>query len=567
MKNKTTEKKPLMTGNGTRTNGTPRILAMILITGMLFTSITGCKPGKTGESTISSEVTSSGIESGSTISTEVSSITESLAESDTQSSEALSAASGSKSQQSSNNSKIISQITKKAVSKLNYTTGIKPLPGTKSKELLKNPNRGFRLELTMNPSNGNALNSTVTAEASLVQQLDYYKEDSPQLAQNYIYLTDYSYKDLDQKALDNIQKYFDALKRNKIQSLLRFCYEYNETNNVVGPTTEQMLRHMKQLKPIVEKNKDLIHVIQAAFIGLWGEWHHPVYPHDEKTVLEAILDMAPESKFVQVRLVKYKNVLDANDPRRSRVSYHDDYLVGEDHGWSVANANITAEYKQLLSDAPNMLIDGEMPWGTDTYYNHGEIDGTLMAQRLQEQHFTSMSVVHNYKEGGQFATYNMVKWKSVSANESYLKENGLRYAPAWLKDSNGKETTRSVFAYIRDYLGYYIAADNLKATVNGKTVQVSLDLMNYGFSAPLGMKEISVVITDKNNQVIASRKACDLISLQPGKKITVSQSLSASELYAGYKIGIRFVNAVDTPAKLANDVEYANGVNTLLVLQ
>lgn len=542
-------------------------LSIILALGILLTGISACKPSASNNSSVinnSSSSEESMSDTSSDIPSTIISFNDSKASSNISSSNS---ASISKSGQSTNSSKTNSEFIKKAVTKLNYSATISPLPGTKSKELLMNPNRGFRLELTMNPSNGNALNSNKTAETALLEQLDYYKDETPQLSQNYIYLTDYSKKDLDQKALDNIQKYFDVLKKNKIQSLLRFCYEYDDTNNVIGPTTDQMLRHMKQLKPLIEKNKDLIHVIQAAFIGLWGEWHHPVYPHDEKVVLEAILDMAPTNKFVQVRLVRYKNVLDLNDPRRSRVSYHDDYLVGEDHAWSVATTQNLSEYKLLLADAPNMLIDGEMPWGTDTYYNQGNIDGTLMAQRLQEQHFTSMSLVHNYKEGSAFSTYNMVEWKSIEANENYLKTNNLNYSPAWLKDASGKATGRSIFAYIRDYLGYYIEANNVNATISGKTVKIDLNLLNYGFSAPLGMKEIAVVVTDQNNNVIASQKACELIALQPGKNIAVSQTLTIPELCSGYKIGIRFINAVDTTAKLAIDTEYKNGVNTLLVLQ
>ena len=456
---------------------------------------------------------------------------------------------------------------KKAVSKISYSSTLTGLPGTKSKELLQNPNRGFRLELTLNPSNGQIISGGKDAISYLKEQLSYYSEEPPQLAQNYIYLTDYSGKDLDQKAFDNLQKYFDALKECKVQSMVRIAYEYDESNNTVGPTTDQMLRHMKQLKPFLEKNKDGIHVIQAGFIGLWGEWHHSVYPHDQKAVLEGIVDMAPEGKMVQVRLASYKNVLDANDPRRSRVSYHDDYLVGVDHAWSTANPSNASEYQMMLTESANMLVDGEMPWGSDKYFNNGVIDGLQMAQHLLRFHFSTMSVVHNYKEGSMYANYNMAQWKSIQVDEAYLKSNGLRYSPAWLKDANGSNTSRSLFAYIRDYLGYYIAASNVTANVSGKSVQVGVHLQNYGFSAPYGMQKIELVLTDANNTVIASQTACSLKDLQPDQDVNVSKTLTAPEVYAGYKVGIRFVNAAGTPAKLANDMEYINGINTLVVLE
>ncbi len=450
---------------------------------------------------------------------------------------------------------------------MTYTPTLKGLPGTQSKELLKNPNRGFRLELTLNPANGKTVNGDKDAIAYLEEQLSYYGEESPQLAQNYYYLTDYSDKDLDQKAFDNLQKYFDALEENHIQSMVRFAYEYNENNNVVGPTTEQMLRHMQQLKPFMEKNKAQIHVVQAGFIGLWGEWHHSVHPHDQKVVLEGIVDMAPKEKMVQVRLASYKNVLDPDDPRRARVSYHDDYLVGVDHAWSTAIPSNPGEYQMMLDDSVHMLVDGEMPWGSDKYFNNGVIDGLAMAQRLQKFHYSTMSVVHNYKEGSMYANYNMAQWKTIEVNEAYLKANGLRYAPSWLNDAEGKPTQRSLFAYIRDYLGYYLEATAGSVKVDGKTVEVSLDLQNYGFSAPHGMDKLELVVTDEQGKVIVAQSTCAMDELQPGKTVKVSAKLNAPALYAGYKVGVRFTNAMGTPAKLANALPYENGVNILTVLE
>ncbi|HHV51499.1 MAG TPA: hypothetical protein GXX54_07340 [Clostridiales bacterium] len=85
-----------------------------------------------------------------------------------------------------------------------------------------------------------------------------------------------------------------------------------------------------------------------------------------------------------------------------------------------------------------MIIDGEMPWGADKQINNGAIDGFEMAKRLQKFHFTTLSVVHNYKESSIYSEYNMAKWKSIEVNEGILNSNGLRFAPSWLKDQNGR---------------------------------------------------------------------------------------------------------------------------------
>lgn len=80
------------------------------------------------------------------------------------------------------------------------------------------------------------------------------------------------------------------------------------------------------------------------------------------------------------------------------------------------------------------------------------------------------------------------------------------------------------------------------------------------------MNKMELVLLDNNNNIVASKNACDLKDLQPEKEVTVSNTLSADKLYAGYKIGIRFVNDSEIPAKLAIDTQYINGVNVLAEL-
>ena len=86
---------------------------------------------------------------------------------------------------------------------------LRGLPGTQSKELLRNPDRGFRMELTLNPATGKTIQWDKDSIEELREQMTYYYDESPRVAVNGIYLTDYSDRDLDQRAFDNLQKYFD----------------------------------------------------------------------------------------------------------------------------------------------------------------------------------------------------------------------------------------------------------------------------------------------------------------------------------------------------------------------
>ena len=68
--------------------------------------------------------------------------------------------------------------------------------------------------------------------------------------------------------------YFNKLRELGKKAVLRFAYETAFMGRAgSGPTLEDVLRHMEQLKPFLAQNTDVIQVVQAGFIGAWGEWH------------------------------------------------------------------------------------------------------------------------------------------------------------------------------------------------------------------------------------------------------------------------------------------------------
>jgi len=65
------------------------------------------------------------------------------------------------------------------------------------------------------------------------------------------------------------------------------------------------MTHISQLKPLWVKNKDVINVIDAGFIGGWGEWHSSANGLDSlsnmRDILFAILDAVPKDRMVVQR--------------------------------------------------------------------------------------------------------------------------------------------------------------------------------------------------------------------------------------------------------------------------
>ena len=83
-----------------------------------------------------------------------------------------------------------------------------------------------------------------------------------------------------------------------------------------------MLGHIAQLRPVLQKNADVIAVLQQGFIGIWGENYYTDYFGDasengagkildnnwtdRNELLKALLDALPKDRMVQVRTPQMK---------------------------------------------------------------------------------------------------------------------------------------------------------------------------------------------------------------------------------------------------------------------
>jgi Domain of unknown function (DUF4832)/Domain of unknown function (DUF4874) len=108
--------------------------------------------------------------------------------------------------------------------------------------------------------------------------------------------------------LTQLQTAFDTVRANGVKVVLRFAYNY-PSGTVLTTDTDAPLsivqQHIAQLKPLLEKNADVIAVWQAGFIGLWGEGHtssNGLTTADNKLkVRDALLAAAPAGRMLQWR--------------------------------------------------------------------------------------------------------------------------------------------------------------------------------------------------------------------------------------------------------------------------
>lgn len=81
-------------------------------------------------------------------------------------------------------------------------------------------------------------------------------------------------QDLTEDALNVLQTTFDNIRENKGFVIVRICYDpwYNGRSNVT-PDHEWVLKHVKQLAPVLSKNTDVIVALEMGMHGAYGEMH------------------------------------------------------------------------------------------------------------------------------------------------------------------------------------------------------------------------------------------------------------------------------------------------------
>jgi Domain of unknown function (DUF4832)/Domain of unknown function (DUF4874) len=220
-----------------------------------------------------------------------------------------------------------------------------------SDEIIYNPERGFYTELT-----SQAEQSPLT-----ISSLEQIRAKGQSLILRMYYLKTFRYRPLNEVELNLIKNDFNVLRQVGMKCILRFAY--SEDIGQQDAPLDIVLEHISQLKPILQENSDVIAVMQAGFIGAWGEWHSSTNGLDTVTnrqkILFAILNALPANRMVQVRTPHYKReVFDRTTPitrveafngsMYSRVGQHDDCFLANWNDYGTYSD--TVEEEQFISE-------------------------------------------------------------------------------------------------------------------------------------------------------------------------------------------------------------------------
>lgn len=151
-----------------------------------------------------------------------------------------------------------------------------------------------------------------------------------------IRLDDWRESDIPQATLDGFDTNFADIRDAGVKAIIRFAYNEGPwPNSEPDAGKAQILRHIEQLTPLLQKNGDVIAWVEAGFIGAWGEWHTSTNGldniTDKRDILNALSAAIP-NRYVQVRypaniIEMYPNPMDAVE---ARVAHHNDCFLSSD---------------------------------------------------------------------------------------------------------------------------------------------------------------------------------------------------------------------------------------------
>jgi hypothetical protein len=157
-----------------------------------------------------------------------------------------------------------------------------------------NPERGFRLEVAINVSNGALMRDSSgfpDVTAYLERKMGKYKEENISLIQTSFCLTGAIGREITEDEFNIMGSFFSALREKGLKTILRFAYEKDSVEIKNSPSQQDTITHTQQLKKILRENKDVILLIQAGVTEAWGEGHYSLYELEKseetmKTFLE-----------------------------------------------------------------------------------------------------------------------------------------------------------------------------------------------------------------------------------------------------------------------------------------
>ena len=347
------------------------------------------------------------------------------------------------------------------------------------------------------------------------------------------YLAAFKNAPISAAALAQFQRQADTVRAAGLKMILRFAY----TKDMSGDDAplSRVLQHLDQLAPYLNTNSDVIHVMQAGFVGAWGEWWYtqnfgnagtttPADWANRKAVVDKLLSVLPATRMVQLRTPKIKRTMYGtaaltagqayNGSAVARLGHHNDCFLASPDDWGTYE-NTAVEYPYLAAETTYLPMGGE----------------TCNANPPRSQCPTAV------QELGRF------HWNYL--NTDYLAD----VLNSWTAGGCMPDVRRNLGHRFLLTQGTYPAA-----VPAGGSLAVALTVRNAGWAAPFNPRGLNLVLRNTATGAVHLKPlAADPRRWAAGTSTTVNQAVSLAGVPAG---SYRLLLSLPDP-RLAARPEYA----------
>jgi Domain of unknown function (DUF4832)/Domain of unknown function (DUF4874) len=397
---------------------------------------------------------------------------------------------------------------------------------TASNALIANPERGFYHQP------GDCGSETF----NLATLQGYRNNDSDTLIMCMFYLSNFVNAPISQATLNFFQNQLNTVRAAGLKVIVRFAYTESETGNDASPA--QLAAHLDQLAPYFANNSDILYVVQAGFIGTWGEWYYTknygnkgvVSASDlakRKAVVDKLLTVVPAQRMLQLRTPAFKQAMYGttaladseafNGTAKARIGHHNDCFLASNNDQGTY-ANPTLEYPYLASDTKYLPMGGET-----CEYNLPRSDCATALDELSRFHWSFL-------------------------NKDYEQTVLTRLS------------TAGCLPQIKQKLGYRFVMQNGIYTASAKPggqFTVNITLQNQGWATPFNPRLVELVLRHTiSGALYRFPVSSDPRLWLPGQTINISQAVT---LPATMPLGnyTALLNLPDPAPGLSNRPEYA----------
>jgi len=335
--------------------------------------------------------------------------------------------------------------------------------------------------------------------------------------------------------LSIIEKNLKDASTTGIKIIFRIKYSSEIGQN--DPTKEIAISHLNQLKPLLQKYRDTISVVQAGVIGAWGEWHDLTndyadtdaqYKDNRISIIAKLIEIFPD-KYIQIRTPMHKELLFG-----SSSSYGD----RGDSGKITQNIAFGSDIRAKIGHHNDCFLADESDRGT---YSSDNIK------------FWQDYVVNDTKfspVGGE--TCKDSNYLSCANTISEMRRYQYSYINgAFKKSVIDRWIDEGCYQTIKEDLGYRLVAKELTITNDSLSMKIDLSIQNRGFASPYIESNMKFIL-DSGSKKYSYDIPIDSRTLYANSIKSFTQKIDLSSIDSGDYCLYLQIGSVNSAIKLSN---------------